>query len=157
MYTINELLKNSHGIAGVSISDPILKKALSDEQERIEKSQVESARVLLEQMSKMLTNNVALLRSFRKSERDQKALVARISRAVAYFGQTRNPLPYYLAVGNVGTGIMFLRGLGHDINSSICQTKHEAWQIPKDWKPETELPEVEEDSDDSDDSESAES
>lgn len=156
MYTINELLKTSHGIAGISIGDPILKKALSEEQERIEKSQIESARMLLEQMSNMLSNNVRMLRSFRKSERDQKALVARISRAVAYFGQTRNPLPYYLAVGNVGAGIMFLCGLGHDNNSPICQIKHEAWQIPKDWKPETELPEVE-NSDDSDNSESAES
>ena len=131
---LNDLLSRSYKTPAFRVESDILAAAVKEREEEAKKVAVQATKGLLTQFEQTMTQNVANLRNLRKQEKEQAARVAKLDRALRYFGASGNPLPYYRAQG--GRAELLAALFCQSVGIPVPDTTDPAWNVPEDFNPE---------------------
>jgi hypothetical protein len=128
--TLNDLLGASL-LGGVTIGNALLQEAMEVELAERRKNSLRTIQGLVNEATTQLENKVKCLRIRRKQEQEAAEALKEMDRAVKYFFETGNPLPY-LQLTSPHYGVReFCTALGIEVPKSDA----ESMVVPKDWTP----------------------
>lgn len=135
MKTLSQLLAAALLVRtnGYVVSNDIMAEAVNKEAEEKKERVIAHVRQYISLSTQTLKSNVDLLRAYRRQEKEQKEKVAKMDRAVRYFLETGNPLPYFFVTSSHRQAIYFCNEVGMEMPA--WDEKTADYQVPADWKP----------------------
>ena len=140
---LDDLIARASGEKKLTIDNDILIAAQAALNAETRAAAIKSVQGLLSVFEQALAGNVQRLRELRRLEKEQADLVARLDRALKYFGSSGNPLPVFRAMQTTGIANIGRRQeayLIHEfctaIKINIPANDDAAWKVPDDFQPE---------------------
>lgn len=127
--SLSKLLASAHSAGSVKVSLPALQKAMEVRAAQREEEAATHLVGLVEKFEKSLGNHVQALRDCRENEKRLEKSVHELDRALRYFANEGNPLPFYKASHDLYAAQLFCQRLG----VPMPKAEDKIWDVPADW------------------------
>lgn len=128
---LQELLGSCYAVTGI-VAGSVMAKAVEAAAAEKEKQVLGSITNTITTATERLKQEVQTLRDYRRLEREQADKVKKVHRAVHYFLQEGNPLPYFRSVEDCYALRVFCSKAGIDVPANDSP----AYKVPDDFKSE---------------------
>lgn len=126
---LSDLIARANTTETLNVTNEILVEAAKAREDEVRAKAVQATKILLCAFEQVMKNNVNHLRELRRQEKAMNAVVKSLDRALHYFGDTGNPLPFFRACGM--SAHQFCNALG----IATPAKDDPAWVVPADYTP----------------------
>ena len=126
---LSDLIARANATETLNVTNEILVEAAKAREAEVRANAVHATKGLLATFEQVMKNNVSHLRQLRAQEKHQTAVVKMLDRALHYFGDTGNPLPFFRACGVPAHQFCCELGIATPAKDDP------AWEVPADYTP----------------------